>query len=299
MKIYEDIFKSQNLEYNITSNSITTIGKISPGKYVVPGNISSQFISGLMFILPTLHEDSSIEIIDDFESSNYVDMTVSILKSFSIIIERTNNGFFIKGNQEYKPTEIIAETDFSQLAFFGVLGTINSNIRIDNIDFTSLQPDKRVISIIEEMGGVVTKGRNYAIFSKTQTSGITIDVSQSPDIAPILTVLAAKSLGITKIINAKRLVIKESNRLLSSFETLKKLGVNVEMGEDNLTIYHTKKFNGGVFDSYNDHRIAMTIAIAATIADSKTTILNAEAVNKSYPDFYKDLEALGVKIKYY
>jgi 3-phosphoshikimate 1-carboxyvinyltransferase len=284
MKIYEDIFKSQNLEYNITSNSITTIGKISPGKYVVPGNISSQFISGLMFILPTLHEDSSIEIIDDFESSNYVDMTVSILKSFSIIIERT---------------EIIAETDFSQLAFFGVLGTINSNIRIDNIDFTSLQPDKRVISIIEEMGGVVTKGRNYAIFSKTQTSGITIDVSQSPDIAPILTVLAAKSLGITKIINAKRLVIKESNRLLSSFETLKKLGVNVEMGEDNLTIYHTKKFNGGVFDSYNDHRIAMTIAIAATIADSKTTILNAEAVNKSYPDFYKDLEALGVKIKYY
>lgn len=298
MTIYEELFRNQELEYKKDELYISTKGKIKPGNFKIRGDISSQFISGLMFILPTLDGDSSIEIIGDLESSNYVDLTISVLKKFSIIISFSKNRFLIKGNQTYKSTEIDAEIDFSQLAFFAVLGTINNTITVNGINWDSLQPDKSIFDIIETMGGNIHKGLNQAVFSHSNTHGIPINVGQFPDLAPILGVLGASSSQKTEILNAKRLIIKESNRLLTTYNMLKNFGVNVTMGEDFLEIYGGSKLTGCEVDSYNDHRIAMAASIAATVANSKVTINNAEAINKSYPNFYKDLESLGVKILY-
>lgn len=298
MTIYEDIYNRQNLYYKKEEDFILTRGKIRPDNFQISGNISSQFISGLLFILPVLDSDSSIEILGDFESSDYVDLTISILEKFSVYVERKENHFFIKGNQTYYPTKIFAETDFSQMAFFAVLGTINNDIKVNGINFNSLQPDKRIISFIEFMGGKIIKDQNSAIFMHSNLRGDIIDISQSPDIGPILSVLAAKSNGKTSIVNAKRLVIKESNRLLSTYSSLKSLGAEVEMGDDYLVIHGPNKFVGNTCDSFNDHRIAMSLAIAGTVSESSVIIEGAEAINKSYPDFYKDLESLGVKIKY-
>lgn len=296
--VYEDIFKKQGLVFYKSGNSIITKGQLSPGKYIVPGDISSQFISGLLFVLPLLNGDSTIEIVGDFESKQYVDMTVNILKRFGVNITKNKNIFYIKKNQKYVSTSIDAEIDYSQMAFFAVLGTINNDIKIMGLNDDSMQPDRKIIDIINLMGGKIKKDHNSLNIYKSKTYGITIDVSQSPDIAPILGILASSSLGTTNLINAKRLIIKESNRLLSIYNTLIKFGVKIDLGEDSLTIHGPSKFKSNIFDSYNDHRIVMMIAIAATIAKDKVTIKGAEAVKKSYPNFFQDLEKLGVKIKY-
>ena len=296
--VYKDIFKKQGLMFYKSGDNIITKGQLSPGKYIVPGDISSQFISGLLFILPLLNGDSTIEIVGDFESKQYVDMTVNILKRFGVNITKNKNIFYIKKKQKYVSTSITAEIDYSQMAFFAVLGTINNGIKIMGLSDYSMQPDRKIIDIIDLMGGKVKKDHNSINIYKSKTYGITIDVSQSPDIAPILGVLAASSYGTTNLVNAKRLIIKESNRLLSIYNTLIKFGVKIDLGEDLLKIDGPSKFKSNVFDSYNDHRIVMMIAIAATIAKDKVTIKGAEAVKKSYPNFFQDLEKLGVKIKY-
>ena len=298
MHIYEEIFFNQGLSYKKQDNYIVTKGKIKPGKFKIPGNISSQFISGLLFVLPLLNGDSEIEILGTLESSNYINMTIDVLESFGIFIKRTKNRFLVDGNQSYKPAEIFAENDFSQMAFFSVLGIINNDIIIKGMNVNSFQPDKAIIEAIFNIGGVIEKQSNMAIFKYSKTNNFTFDLSQSPDLAPILSVLASKSHGLSRLINGERLKIKESNRLLTTYNSLKQMGVKIVMGDDYLEIVGPNKLNGGIFDSYNDHRIAMMLAIAATVAESKITITNAEAINKSYPNFYDDLESLGVKIKY-
>jgi len=297
--IYESLYTSKGLVFEKDNTKITTKGRITSGNYEVRGDVSSQFISGLLFVLPMLEGDSTIKIVGNFESEQYVNMTVDLLKRFNVNVRKIDKTFFIKNSQKYRSTTINAETDYSQMAFYAVLGIVNNTIEINGINEDSLQPDKQILDIITNMGGKIEKNNNSVKIHKSETTGMQIDVSQCPDIAPILGVLGSVSKGVTKIVNARRLVMKESNRLLSTYNTLKKYGVEVIMDEDSLTIFETEKLRGNVFDSYNDHRIAMTAAIAATIADSKVTILNAEAINKSYPTFYQDLEKLGVKIKYY
>ncbi|MBI9009259.1 MAG: 3-phosphoshikimate 1-carboxyvinyltransferase [Tenericutes bacterium] len=296
--IYEDIFRAQNLTFEQNDDTILTKGQISPGNYKVKGDVSSQFISGLLFVLPTLSGDSTIEIIGKLESSMYVDITVQILKMFGIIVDFSENKFTVKGNQKYISTTVTTEIDYSQSAFYAVLGIINNNIQISDFSSYSLQPDRNIINIVKSMSGLVKTQKNSVEFCKSNTKGTVIDVSQCPDIAPILGLLAACSAGETNIINARRLIIKESNRLLSTYETLKSLGVEVYMAEDSLRIIGTKTIKGNSCSSFNDHRIVMTLAIAGTVCDSKVVINNAEAVNKSYPHFFKDLQSLGAIVKY-
>jgi len=298
MTVYEDLFASKQLSFQKNDESIIISGGLTNGTYHIPGNISSQFISGMLFALPLTKGDSNIVIQGALESKQYVDMTIDILKEFQIKIVETNEGYFIPGNQSYRCKNITIEGDYSQLAFYGVLGAIGSSVYCKNIPFESKQPDQAVVKYISEMGGNVEYTKTGINFLESTTHGIDIDVSQCPDIAPILSVLGALSEGTTRIINASRLKMKESNRLLSTYETLVKLGVNVTMGEDYLIIEGTKSFNGGVFDSYQDHRIVMSVAIASSRATSNVYIRHAEAINKSYPDFFKDLEKLGAEITY-
>lgn len=298
MSVYDDLFKKLNLGFQQNEDSIIITGSLSSGTFEIPGNISSQFISGLLFALPLLRGDSKIKIIGPIESKQYIDMTIDTLSQFQIHIVEKENEYFIKGNQCYHPTNCTIEGDYSQMAFYAVLGTINGDILCKNIPYDSKQPDRKIVDYILSMGGNAIQTEGGILFKKSSTVGRTIDVSQSPDIAPILAILAGLSVGETSIINAGRLKMKESNRLLSTTETLKQLGVPVVMGEDFMTITGVSSFLGGTFESYNDHRIVMSIAVAASRASHSVIIKNAEAINKSYPNFFEDLEKLGANITY-
>lgn len=298
LTIYQSIFKANNNEFTFQNKTLFIKGDFKSGNYKIPGNISSQFISGLLFALPLKKNDSQITITDNFESKAYVDMTIKMLDKFNIKITKKNNTFFIKGNQEYQANNIEIDSDFSQLAFFAVAGIINGDIKISNIPANSLQPDKTIIDLIKQMNGNIAYNNQAYYFKKSETKGINIDVSQNPDIAPILSILAGLSKGKTNILNAKRLKIKETNRLFASYDVLTKLGVNVKMGNDSLSIIGQSEFYGSIFDSYNDHRMVMSLAIATLRNIHPITINNAEAVNKSYPNFFEDLQSLGIKIEY-
>lgn len=296
--VYEVIFKQMNLQYQKNDDSLIISGELLPGKYEIPGNISSQFISGMLFSLPLLKEDSELVVLEPFESKGYVDMTIDVLSAAGVIVTPTKDGFYIEGNQTYKPINIKIEGDYSQMAVFGVMGVIGNDLFCRNMSYPSLQPDSKIIDFIRKAGGVVEVKDGGIQFFKSKTKAAVFDVSQSPDIAPILAILAAFSEGRSEITNASRLKYKESNRLLSTYSTLKSIGVTVEMTEDELVIDGIENYAGAQFDSFNDHRIVMAAAASSVRSSKQIVIKDAQAVNKSYPDFFTDLLSLGAAIDY-
>ena len=298
MSIYEQLFKDRGLLFQQNEKSIIINGALPAGNYQIPGNVSSQFVSGLLFALPLQKEDSIIEITGELESKEYIEMTIDILKRFGITITVQNNQYIIPGNQKYKATNMIIEGDFSQMAFYAVAGLLSGDLTCKNMANDSIQPDKRILEYIEKMNGYFTWSHSDIVFHYSNTIGTNIDVSQCPDIAPILSILAALSTGKSVIENATRLKYKESNRLNSTYETLKQMNVNVEMTDSSLIIEGQPTVDGGVFDSYGDHRIVMSIAIAAIRANHPVLIKNAEAVNKSYPNFFQDYQNLGGNVTF-
>lgn len=293
MQVFETLFKDQGFCFQQSEKSIILAGTLSPDTYPIPGNVSSQFISGLMFALPLLNGDSKIAITSPLESAEYVDLTIEMLRHFQIRIEKVEDGFLIPGNQTYRSATIDVESDYSQLAFFAVAGMLSGPITCKRFLPGSLQPDRRIIEIVRAMGGSVTEKKGEYTFSKSKTIGRSIDVSQCPDIAPVLALLGALSEGLTTIDNAQRLRLKETNRIKTTSDSLIALGVPVEVNETAFVVTGVPALNGGVFDSFGDHRIAMTLAVAAIRAKAPVVIKNAEAINKSYPNFFKDYQSLG------
>lgn len=296
---YYEIFDVLKIDYwNIEGKLPLTInGKLKPGEYRIKGDISSQFISGLLFALPLLNGDSKIVITTEFESKPYVDLTMDMLKRFSIHVDNKDyKEFIIKGNQKYIAADYKAEGDFSQAAFWLVAGTLGANIECDGLNMNSLQGDKAVLDIIKSMGGevVIEEGKVKALPRKTR--GAIIDASQCPDIIPVLTVLAALSEGTTEIVNAARLRIKESDRLSAITSELNKVGADIEEREDGLIIRGKKALKGGSVSSWNDHRIAMSMAIASMKCEEPITINDADCVKKSYPEFWNHFKKLGGNI---
>lgn len=299
---YLEIFEQKNLFYSKeTDNYLPLVvkGKIKGGLYQFRGDISSQFISGLLFVLPLLKKDSVIELLTPLESKGYVELTLKVLKEFGLHILRVDQYFYIKGGQKYIAQDKIVQGDYSQAAFWMIAGLIGSKIEIKNLDPNSIQGDYKVVSIIKKMQGNIeykTKKKAY-IINPSKTKGITIDLSQIPDLGPILMVLAAVSIGRTTFVKASRLRLKESDRLNAMYDVLTKFGVKISIKNDIVLIKGQVTLKGNQnFDCFNDHRIAMAIAIAAIRADGPVTILNAEAVNKSYPTFFKDYKVLGGSI---
>lgn len=292
---YYSIFNEQNIKYSSNTGLPLTIkGTLKPGEYKLPGNISSQFITGLMFALPLLEGDSKITITTALESKGYLDLTLSLLKKYSINIENRNySEFYIKGNQGYKACNYRVEGDFSQAAFWLVGGVLGGEVQCEDINIDSLQGDKVILDIIKNMGGniAIKKNRITAINSKTR--GITIDASNCPDLVPILSVLAAVSSGTTRIINAQRLRIKESDRLKAMTMELSKLGADIAETSDGLIINGKHNLKGGIVNSWNDHRIAMALAIASIKCTEPLILENFDVIKKSYPEFYKDFITLG------
>jgi len=273
--------------------------KFKGNNFVISGNISSQFISGLLFLLPLLKEDSIIEILPPFESKSYVLMTISTLKKFGINIKMEDNKIFIHGNQEYKACSYEVEGDFSQAAFFIVLGSLNNDLVIKGLNKDSLQGDKVIIDILRSMGAQIEFSEERVLVKKSKLNGTIIDIADCPDLGPILMVVASFSQGETRLINAGRLRLKESDRVSSMEKELRKFGVDIYSNNDEVIIKGCSNFiiSNEIINSHNDHRIAMSLSILMTSLNDGHIILdNAQCINKSYPNFYKDLNSINGKV---
>lgn len=293
---YKEMFEKHNIAYIYKDDKLplTVKGCLKNGEYLLEGNISSQFITGLLFTLPLLDGDSKIVITTELESKGYVDLTLDMLQKYGICIEnRGYKEFIIKGNQKYRKRDYYVEGDFSQAAFWIVAGLIGNSIRCLDLNIESLQGDKVILDIVEAMGGSIEINEDFVKVYKSDTSGIVIDASQCPDLVPILAVLASVSRGTTRIVNAARVRIKESDRLKAISVELRKLGADIEELEEGLIINGVEKLCGGEVDSWNDHRIAMALAIASIRCEEPVIINNSGAVKKSYPGFWKDFKSLG------
>ena len=292
---YFENFDKYQIKYSyINENEILLDGELKSGEYEIDGNISSQFITGLLFSLPLSNENSKIIIRGKLESSSYIDITVDCLNKFGIkIINNSYQEFIIEGNQTYKSGDYEVEADYSQVAFFLVANSIGSNIKINGLNTNSLQGDKKIIDFISQIDNWNKKEK------------LILDGSETPDIIPILSLKACISKKEIEIVNIARLRIKESDRLRAIVKELSKLGFDLLEKEDSILINSRKDFNKIInnspvyLSSHSDHRITMTIAIASTYYDGEIILDNLDCIKKSYPNFWEVFLLLGGKIYEY
>lgn len=273
-------------------------GNLQSGDFELAGNISSQFISGLLFALPLLKGDSKIRLIPPVESKPYIDMTVATLRDFGILIEETENTYIIKGNQKYiSPKEITIEGDWSNSAFFLCAGALSKDgVTVSGLDTNSTQGDKKILDILKRMGASVEVNNNEITVKKNKLMGTMVNGGDIPDLVPIVSVMGAMcDKGVTHIVNASRLRLKESDRIATTESLLSKVGAAVSETDDGLVIWGENELIGGRADGANDHRIVMSAAIFSSLCALPVDIVGAEAVSKSYPHFFEDFNSLGGK----
>lgn len=270
-------------------------GQLKSGIFEIPGNVSSQFITGLLLALPILEGNSEIVLTSPLESVGYIAMTIRTMKQFGVNIQATEKGWHIKGGQSYKTCDYTTDGDWSQAAFFMVLGAVSGKVTVKGVAKDSTQGDKKCTEILARFGAKVTQLDNEVTVEKRELKAITIDASQIPDLVPVLSVCAAFAEGTTKIINAERLRIKECDRLKATAELLNNLGGKVKELSDGLEITGVSSLKGGNVNGYNDHRIVMSAAVCAARSDEDITATFAMSINKSYPDFYIDYNSIGGK----
>ena len=294
--IYTDILPKAGVQC-VTSGGLPfeISGKLQSGDFYLPGNISSQFITGLLLSLPLLSGDSRIILTTELESEGYVDMTLEVMEKFGVKVQKTEYGYFRNGGQEYKPLEYKTQGDWSQAAFFICGGAINGDVTVKGVSKNSYQRDKEICSIIKDFGGDIEWEDDFVKVKKSSLHGIKIDARQIPDIVPVLAVTAAYAKGETVIYNAERLRIKESDRLQAISQAVKACGGDIEETEDGLVIRGGKPLTGGKALGCNDHRIVMSMATAAVGSTKEIFVTDPMSINKSYPDFFEDYNSLGGK----
>lgn len=276
--VYKDTLAIDGVTIETEDGRVVVKGCLKGGKYRVRGDVSSQYISGLLFALPMLNADSEIEITEPFESRLYVDMTIGALAEYGVTVNKlSSNRIFVPGNQRYRGGKHVVEGDWSNGAFLLALKTLSDAVTVNGLDDNSLQGDKIC----------------QRIFEKINTESPIIDLADCPDLAPISFVMAALHGG-ARFVNTRRLRIKESDRAAVMAEELAKLGIEVDV-YDNEVVVH-----GGVIracrtplEGHNDHRVVMALCVLLTVVGG--SIEGAEAVAKSYPDFFVALKALGVR----
>ena len=275
--------------------SLEIDGVLKPGRFLISGNISSQFVSGLLMALPILKGDSEIKLTSKLKSLQYVFMTMDVMKQYGVDIKKTAEGFFIKGNQKYKPTNYVVEGDWSQAAFFMAAGAMGKKITITGLNKDSIQGDKKICEILSKFGADVSCKNGNTIVKPSKLVGINIDASDILDIVPVLSVVAASSKGETNITNIEGLKFKECDRLEAIYQELKCLGVDIKKTKSTLTILGKEKMHGGKVWSHNDHRMAMALSIMSENLTEKIIIINANCVKKSYPNFFEEFNLMGGK----
>ena len=268
-------------------------GKLTAGKYEIAGNISSQYISGLLFALPILDGDSEIVLTTRLESKPYIDLTIKVMRDFGVEVQETESGYLVRGNQQYKTRDYIVESDWSQAAFFLVGGAVGKSVALKGLDMNSVQGNKAIVDILKKFGADIEIKENEIISRKAELKGIKVDVSDIPDTVPALAVAAAYANGRTEIVGGERLRFKESDRIESVVSNLKRLGADVTETSDGMIINGGKKLKGAELLGYNDHRIVMAFSIAALFAGGETIITEANSINKTYPSFFEDYNRIG------
>ncbi len=289
---YCDIFEELGIEYNCRKLPMTVSGNLKSGTYRLPGNVSSQFISGLLLALAIIPGNSTVELTSRLESKPYVDMTVNELKAFGAEIEELDNGYLIKGKTHLTATDRTVEGDWSQAAFFLSAGAINGDVTVKGLDMNSLQGDKAILDLLKSFGADIELLVDGARVRKSQLKGITIDASQIPDLVPILAVTAAFAKGTTVITHAERLKLKESDRLFETAKRLRAFGIDATETPDGLIINGATPHPADI-TSANDHRIVMSFSVLSSVADGVSTIDDPLVINKSYPNFFEDFRSLG------
>ena len=280
LAVYKDMCLSQGIEFTEDKESVTVCGKLTAGKYSVRGDVSSQFISGLMFALPLLEKDSIIDITGAVESGSYLGMTVKALADFGIRISRTDeHTVFIKGNQTYKPRTLRVEGDYSNAAFLEAFNSVGGNVAVAGLKKDTCQGD----AVYRKLFGKLVRGCPE------------IDISDCPDLAPVLMAVAAANNGV-RLTGTHRLKIKESDRGAAMAEELAKFGCNTEVWENEITVHpRVLKTPELPLSGHNDHRIVMALSLLCSITGG--SIYGAEAVNKSFPDYFRRLASLGIKVE--
>ena len=279
-----------------TENTLSVSGELLGNNFNIVGNVSSQFITGLLFAFSLLRRKATLNITTKIESEPYINITLDALATFGINIIKKDNSFIVPENLIFiAPKELSVEGDWSNAAFPLSLGIIGkAPITVENLMSSSRQGDKKIVDILRAFGGKIEENGNSFTAYPSKLCGTEIDASNIPDLVPILTTIASVADGTTVICGASRLRLKESDRLMTVTSFLSTLGADIRETEDGLIIHGKNNLIGGYVSSFGDHRIAMSAAIAASVCTEDVTICGAEAVNKSYPDFWQDMKALGL-----
>lgn len=301
MGVYQKIFESQRLQFTQTSQDITIKGALGGGEYELPGNVSSQFISGLLFALPLLDKPSKIKILPPFESRSYVQLTLGVLHDFGVQADWSSeepDTLLIPGGQSYHNRDYTVEGDYSQAAFFAVLGALKGGITINGLRPDTRQGDAAILDILQRCGAKFERYGDSVRFEKSQLHAAEIDLADCPDLGPVLMVLGCFCAGRTHIANAARLRLKESDRIAAMQAELAKFGAKITSTENDVYI------EGGVplslpgrLHGHNDHRVVMSLAVCALGAGFTAVVDDAQAVRKSWPDFFEVLAKTGAEVE--
>lgn len=296
MKVMTDLLRQHGVEVSSDNLPITLKGKMTAGEFSLPGNISSQYISGLMLAAPLLDGDTEIIPTTGLESVGYIDMTVEAMKGQGVEVKETEKGWKISSDDSYKPRDIKTEGDWSQVAFFMSAAAIGGDIKVHGLNFASRQGDMAALDVFAAFGANISIEGDVLHIRKGDLRGIEVNAADIPDMVPAIAATAAFARGKTVIHSAERLRIKESDRIKTTLAALTALGIKTEERPDGMIIYGGKP-KGGFIDGANDHRIVMAFSVAAAFAEGESVISGAEAINKSYPEFFEDFKKLGGKIQ--
>ena len=276
----------------------TVCGKLESGRFEISANVSSQYVTGLLFALPVLDGDSELILVGDTVSKGYIDITLDVLAKFGIKIKPTDYGFFVQGNQRYTPPkeEIFVEGDFSGSAFTLCLGALSKDgVSVKGLNAESKQGDREILDVLKKFGAKVEIEKDKVTVCGEKLEAIDIDCENIPDLVQIISVVASFADGESVLRNISRLRLKESDRVQSVLDMLKVAGIDAKSDGNNIFVKGGKP-KGGIFDGGNDHRTVMSSSVLALSAKGPSEIIGAQAINKSYPAFFEDLVKLGGKV---
>lgn len=278
--IYEELFAQKGVSVTHTAQGIVLSGKLQAGEFTLSGNVSSQFVSGLLFALPLLRGDSMLHILPPVESKRYIDLTVAVLSSFGITVtEVAEHTFLIPGNQHYQPCDLTVEGDWSNAAFLHAFNALSGRVEVQGLRADSIQGDACCLSLLRRLD---------------EPQPPVMELSDCPDLGPLLFAVAAAKQGAV-FTGTARLRIKESDRGRAMAQELAKFGIEVEVEENRVLVHGgTLTSPRQSLDGHNDHRIVMALSVLATLTGA--VIEGAQAVRKSYPDFFDDLGRLGLEV---
>ena len=299
--VYEELYRAKGLRFEQTPSGLTVEGLLSSGDYTLAGNVSSQFISGLLFALPLLAGTSTLRLLPPVESRSYIDMTRAVQAAFGVHsrwLDATT--LLLPGGQQYHPCNYNVEGDYSQAAFPAVLGAVCGGVTITGLAPDTLQGDAAILDILRRCGAVFTRKGDSVTFAKAPLHGVDIDLADCPDLGPVLMVLGLLCKGTTVIRNAERLRLKESDRIAAMEAELRACGGVLESDGGTITVHGCAErlhAPAAPLHGHNDHRVVMSLAVLAAAAGLPLTVDDAEAIQKSWPGFFADAAPLGVEVE--